>query len=261
MTARFRLGTTSFIHPGGWLANVERLAGRVDDVEILFFESGGFASECEARGLAEWKIRGGLTYSLHTPLDASLASADEDRRRASVAQVAGAVAAARPFAPEMVIVHVYLGDGENDPSPPGDLGAWRRRAGRSLEELLGTGIPARDLCVEVLDYDFAHVEPVVKDLGLSIALDVGHLVRDGRDEAALLSRHLARTRVIQWHGVDASGRDHRGLAHYPPARARWLVDTLVAEGYEGVVTLEVFRAADLEESLAVVASLLGERAR
>jgi hypothetical protein len=37
-TLPFRLGTTSFIHPGGWHFNVERLASRVQDVELLFFE-------------------------------------------------------------------------------------------------------------------------------------------------------------------------------------------------------------------------------
>jgi hypothetical protein len=41
--APFRIGTTSFVYPARWLANVERLAGRVDDVEILLFELAGDA--------------------------------------------------------------------------------------------------------------------------------------------------------------------------------------------------------------------------
>src|SRR5690606_23599173 len=109
-------------------------------------------------------------------------------------------------------------------------------------------------------YDFALLEPVVVDLGLSIAVDVGHLARDGRDELALLERHWERTRVIQWHGVDDTGRDHRGLRHYPRDRARLLLERLIRETYRGVLTLEVFREPDLEESLAIVNSLLaGER--
>ena len=68
--------------------------------------------------------------------------------------------------------------------------------------------------------------------------------------------YLQRTRVIQWHGTDATGRDHRGLDHYPRDRARALFDTLVAASYRGVLTLEVFREADLDASLAVVASLV-----
>ena len=52
-----------------------------------------------------------------------------------------------------------------------------------------------------------------------------------------------------------------GSTHYPRERARALLDTLLAEDYQGVLTLEVFREADLDESLAIVASLLEERAR
>jgi sugar phosphate isomerase/epimerase len=260
MKLPFRIGTTSFIRPGGWLANVQRLAGRVDDVEILFFESDGLPGAEELQGLAECKRRAGLTYSLHTPLDASLASASEPRRRASVASVRRAIETAAVLRPEAIVVHVYLGDQEHDEHPPSDLRAWRHRAARSLEQLLALPIAPRDLCVETLDYDFALIEPVVVDLGLSIALDIGHLVRDRRDERALLLRHLARTRVIQWHGVDASGRDHRGLGHYPPDGARWLLDTLVREAYQGVLAIEVFREADLDESLALVARLVTEAA-
>jgi len=257
MNLPFRLGTTSFIHPGGWAFNVERLAGRVDDVEILCFESDGLPGVDEARQLAEHKARTGMTYSLHTPLDVSLASADESRRETAVASVRRALDAAMPFRPELAVVHVYLGEHEHDPKVPSDLPAWRRRAARSLEALLASR-SGPELCVEVLDYDFALIEPVIVDLGLSVALDVGHLMRDGRDELALYRKHRERTRVIQWHGVDPMGRDHRGLQYYPRDRARSLIDTLIATEYRGVLTLEVFREADLDVSLATVASLLEE---
>lgn len=39
--APFRIGATSFVYPDRWLGNVARLAGRVDDVEILLFEHAG----------------------------------------------------------------------------------------------------------------------------------------------------------------------------------------------------------------------------
>jgi len=263
MNVPFRLGTTSFIYPGGWLANVKRLAGRFSDIEILFFESDGpgvLPSVPERGSLAAWKARAGLTYSLHTPLDVSLASSDEQRRRASVASVQRAVEAAEPFRPDATIVHVYLGEREHDDHVPADLQAWRRRAAGSLEEILRLGVAPGDLCVEVLDYDFTLIDPVVADLGLSVALDVGHLLRERRDENAILCRNLHRTRIIQWHGVDPSGRDHRSLAHYPRDRARQLLDTLMHESYQGVLTLEVFRESDLDESVSVLTSLLGETA-
>lgn len=262
MSVPFRLGATSFIYPGGWLANAERLAPRFDDIEILFFEAAGdddLPGAAECAGLLTLKQRSGITYSLHTPLAASLASPDEARRTASVALVRRALAGAR-FAPDCAVLHIYLGEMEHDPRPPTDLAAWRRQARRSLEAVIASGWRSVDLCIEVLDYDFALIAPVVEDLDLSIALDVGHLARDGGDEQALLCRHLDRTRIIQWHGTDPADRDHRSLRHYPRDRARRLVRTLIERDYRGVLTLEVFRADDLEESRAMVAQLLDEEA-
>ncbi len=254
----FRIGTTSFIYPARWLPNVERLAGQVDDIEILLFELDcGVPDDAELRALAEWKGRADLTYTVHTPLNVSLASDSDSQRQTAIEQVCRAIELARPLKPYADIVHIDLGDCEHDKTPT-DIRAWRRRAAGSLEAILDGGIPSADVCIETLDYDFSYIEPVVTDLGLSVAIDLGHLHRDERQERDLLLRNLHRTRVIQWHGVDPSGRDHRSLKYYPHERARWVVDTLLSVSYRGVLTLEVFREADFEESRAVVQSLLAE---
>jgi sugar phosphate isomerase/epimerase len=251
-----RIGTTSFIYPGGWVDNVRRLGADFEDIEILFFES-EFPSEAECRALRDEKLAHGLTYSLHTPLAASLASADESRRRAGVASVLGAIDVGSSFDPENVVVHVYFGDQEHDPERPCDLGAWRDRARASLTSITSR-LPPERVCVELIDYDYALIEPVVRELGLSVALDIGHLVRDGLDELGTLDRLLSLTRIVQWHGTDPNGRDHRSLEHYPRDRALALLARLRARDYRGVLTLEVFRAADLEGSRRVLAELLAE---
>src|SRR5262245_49357684 len=112
-----RLGTTSFIYPGSWLHNVERLAPRFDDLELLFFEAdgpGAFPDPRELDGLRRCKHEHGLSYSLHTPLSASLASESSQRRSAGVDAVKRAIDVARPLAPEHYVLHVYLGDGERE---------------------------------------------------------------------------------------------------------------------------------------------------
>ena len=253
-----RLGTTSFIYPGGWLYNVERLAPRFDDIEILFFEAGGFPDAEECRALARCKQQYGLSYSLHTPLEASLGSADAARRQAGVDAVRRAVDAATAFEPEHYVLHVYLGDGERDPQPPLALDAWRERAAISLRQLLAHGVAPRQLCVEALDYDFALIHPVIEALDLSIALDVGHWVRDARDELSELERYLPRARLLQWHGTEPGGRDHRSLRHYPFDRARELLSALVAARFDGVLTLEVFDPEELASSEQMLARLWRE---
>jgi sugar phosphate isomerase/epimerase len=247
--ASVRLGTTSFIYPAGWLHNVQRLAGRVQDVELLCFEDGSLPDAQEMAGLIAEKQRADLSYTAHTPLSASLASEDAQRRREGIDQVLRVIDHMQALDPFAFIVHVYCGDEEGG-ARPDDLDAWRERAFTSLNTLLDRGVDNRTLCIESLDYDLKEIAPVVSSLGLNYALDVGHMHRDGRSLMSALTKYLPQTRVIQWHGT--ADRDHRGLAHYPEADALTLLRTLHAEQYAGVLTLEVFREPDFEESLALV---------
>jgi sugar phosphate isomerase/epimerase len=255
--ARHRTGTTSFIHPAGWLENARRLVDRVDDVELLLFEPsgpGGLPSEAEIEGLARLAREADLGYTVHAPLDLALGSADEARRRASVASLLEVARTTAPLEAHALVVHLVLGEREGGP-PPDDLDAWRRRAAASLGELLARGVPRETLCLETLDYDFTLAEPVLDALGLSVALDVGHLARDGRPFDEVLARNLHRTRVVHLHGTAPGGRDHRSIRHYPRADAVRLLRALARASWDGVLTLEVFGEAELADSLACLAGL------
>ncbi len=260
MIARHRTGTTSFIHRAGWLENARRLADRVDDVEILLFDPSGpcgLPSAAEIEDLARLARDTGLSYTVHAPLDLALGSEEEARRRASVASVLEVARATAPLEARALVVHLVLGEREGGP-PPAYLGAWRDRAAASLGELLAAGVPGETLCLETLDYDFALAEPVLDALGLCVALDVGHLARDGRPFDGVLARNLPRIRTVQLHGTAPGGRDHRSIRHYPRADAVRLLRALAAAGWEGVLTLEVFGEAELDDSLACLAELEAE---
>lgn len=257
----FRIGATSFVYPASWLANVEQLAARVQDVELLFFDPfgpAGLPAAAEFSALRAYRARG-LSYSVHTPLTASLASEDESRRCEGVSEVLRILEFCRPLEPSTYVLHVYHGDSEGGPRPS-DPQAFRARASRSLEAIIDSGVPAAQLCVEYLDYDLDLLLPVIEALGLSVALDVGHLLRDGRDWREILRRYLPRTKLVQWHGTEPGGRDHKSLAHVPRETASALIAALLGADYRGVLTLEVFNPADFEESLAIVKRLLAEQA-
>jgi sugar phosphate isomerase/epimerase len=257
---KFRIGATSFVHPASWIDNVRRLSGRVEDVELLLFDidgPDGLPCAAERAALRAHKAEHNLSYSVHMPLAPSLASQNEARRVAGVDMVLRALEVARELTADSYVLHVYLGDHEGD-APPADADGFRSRAARSIERLLASGIEARRLCVEQLDYDLVWLSPVIEQFGLSIALDVGHLHRDGRDLRAQVLRYMPRTRIVQWHGTEPEGRDHRSLVHFPREQARWLLQTLLAADFSGALTLEVFRSDDFEVSLQLVHQLLGE---
>jgi sugar phosphate isomerase/epimerase len=253
----FRIGATSFVYRDHVVPNVERLAPRVDDVEILIFDvDADLPSPADVQRLCALKHEHDLSFTVHTPLDASLASADETRRQRGVDKLRRALDWARPLAAHGHPLHVYLGEREHDPAPPRDLDAWRERARRSLAALIADGHDPRALCVELIDYDFALIDPVVQALDLGIALDVGHLQRDGKALDAALDAYLSRARIIQWHGTEPGGRDHKSLRHLPPNAAEQLIQRLLRDRWRGVLTLEVFNEPDFEESLAIINRLV-----
>jgi sugar phosphate isomerase/epimerase len=258
----YRIGTTSFIRPGRWIDNARLLAGRVQDVEILLFDPPtpqSLPSPAEVAALARLGRERRLGYTVHAPIGFALASADPDRRRAAVDATAQVIRHTAPLAPHAVIVHLAPGEREGD-RPPADVDGFRARAAGSLGAILrATGLAPDRLCLETLEYDFALAEPVVQALGLSVAIDVGHLARDGVPLGAVLARNLGRARVVQWHGTEPGGRDHRSLRHYPRAEARRLLRTLREAPFAGVLTVEVFREQDLDESLALLAELEQEQ--
>lgn len=260
MTRPYRLGTTSFIYREAALPNVRKLAPLVDDIEILFFDVSdpeGLPDTGDLRAMAALKAAHDLTYSLHTPLDASLASRDERRRQEGVAAVLKSIELASPLEPERFILHVYLGDREGEVMPD-SVEAWRRRATRSLEAILASGLAPDRLCLEWLDYDLSLLDPVLDELGLSVALDIGHLYRDRIELDPVIDSWLSRSSVLHWHGTAEKGRDHVSLEHFPEAEGRRLLRRLHETGWDGVLTVEVFNELDFEQSLNRIEYLSSE---
>jgi len=255
---RPRIGTTSFVFPASWIENVRRLARRVEDIEILVFERPERAgpSPAEIEEIAALGRAQGLTFSVHAPLDLALASPDPAQRADSIEAVLRTARLTAPLSPHTLVVHLEPaagGLGGPSLSRPPQHDDWRRRAASSLEALLAGGLSPGAICLENPDGGFGAAEPLLDELGLSAALDLGHLARDGVPFDAMLARHLSRARLIHLHGTEPGGRDHRSLRHYPRAEALRLLRALAGAGWAGVLTLEVFRQDDLEDSLQVLA--------
>jgi sugar phosphate isomerase/epimerase len=254
ITPQCRVGTTSYIVPGDVLPNVRHLAGTVDDVEVVIFESdeiSNLPSPAVVAELAELARRRHLTYTIHLPLDAELGALDESARRNSVAKCLRVVERTSPLSPFAWVVHFTPKSGKRD-IPPEETPAWTDALRRSARELLAAGLPASSLCVETLTFPFERIEGVVEELGLSVCLDIGHLLLRGFDVEAVCRRHWPRVRVVHLHGV-SDGRDHRDISFLDPALLRMLISRL-RDGVqpERVLTLEVFNAEDLSRSLDVL---------
>jgi sugar phosphate isomerase/epimerase len=252
----FRVGTTSYILPDDILPNVEYLAPKVDDVELVLFETdehGGNLPDAALRGrlmalAAEYE----LTYTVHLPLDLRLGDggATADLPLVKARRVIEATRDLRPYAYTAHLDGVLL---MRNPTAA-ELTAWQANAIQSLEVVLDWLDRPELLCIENIErWDPGAFAPVVDALPVGLTADVGHFWLQEADPLAFLERWIDRVRVVHLHGIAA--RDHASLAHMPQERLDPVVDYL-RQRFQGVLTLEVFSREDFESSLeALKASL------
>lgn len=255
----FRLGTTSYILPAGLAANAHYLLDYVSDMELVLFDLDDGRSNLpgpdEVAALQAAGARG-LSYTVHLPLDLRL-GAGGARDHLSLVKAQRVIDCTRALDPWAYVMHLdgrdLLAAGRAGQATPAAVAAWQDQAVRALEIVAAwAGGPER-LAVENLEhYPLDFILPVLERLPVGRCVDVGHLWLDDHDALPYLRAALPRTRVVHLHGL--AERDHQSLAHLPPEKLNAVIVLLVAEGYNGVLTLEVFGEDDFHSSLAALAA-------
>lgn len=264
--APFRIGTTSCIRMADIETNVRLLAGRVEDIELVIFESeqlSAYPSEEEVQRLCAYAARFGLTYTAHFPLEISIAHPDEEKRNRARAEIIKLHRRLRPLLPLSFILHVPIGEPELKAGAwktllPKELKAWQVRATEQLLLLRDAGVDTSAFCFENLDYPIEYLEPIVEAAGGGLCIDVGHLLHHGQDMLPILQRYRELLRVVHFHWHDGN-RDHLSPPNPLPDDFRRVLQFLMASNFQGVLTLEVFTENDLTQSLETINSFLSLR--
>jgi len=238
-----RLGTTSYIYPADIITNVRRLAGKVQDVELVIFEldegSNGLPDDVTITELNSLGAQHDMTYTVHLPFGLRLA--DE---QPSVAKAIRVIRGTERLQPHGFIVHL---DGKAQMSPD-ELRCWRDNSLRSLEIICDEVRHPGQICVENLeDQSPTTLDSILDTMPVSCCIDVGYLWKRGLDPIPVLDRWLSRARVVHIHGVGE--RDHKRLSLMSAAQ----LDPVVASlrmSFQGVLTFEVFSERDLLDSFA-----------
>jgi len=252
----FRLGTTSYIIPDDILPNIRYLAGKVDDVQLILFESDEISNLPSPQVIRELAAIGrgeNLTYTVHFPLDVWLGAADEVDRAQSVDKCRRIMDLCRRLDVRTYALHLAPADPEDRGElPAADMTGWLKSCGKSLETLCTEIESPRQLCVETLAYRFDVVDELLEAHDLGVCLDIGHLLLGGRDVEAHLEKYAGRLHLMHIHGV-RDGRDHQSLRYLDPdllaASVRQMSDLAVLPR---VMTVEVFCEADFKESMEVL---------
>lgn len=252
-----RIGTTSYIIPDDILPNVRYLADKVDDIELVLFESeemSNLPDEKTIRELARLGESHGLSYTVHFPLDIYPGSADLDERMRFMRTVERIISLTEPLDPFGYVLH--LTPESYGAVPCEDIERWSTCLDMSLEMMISKYEAMRRMfCVETLSYPFSHVFPLVERYDLSVTLDIGHIWLMGYPMQDNLDLLLPRTRIAHLHGVH-DGKDHLGLNKGDPTQINKFISALSnqtnKDNRERVLTLEVFSEAELDASLSLL---------
>ena len=246
----FRLGSTSYVYPGDLVHNAARLAGQVQDIELVLYvtPSGehNLPTPREVRALARIAADAGMSYTVHLPRDLRSDGGDSLTLARQVIELCA------PLSPYAYVMHV---DGEGVGAD-----AWRDQALVALAQVADwAGDPQRIALENLESYDPRHLLPFLAALPIARTLDIGHLWKAGMDPLSLIDEWRAEARVMHIHGVRGAlgaREDHGTLAWV--ARAALAAVLARLDGWDGVLTLEVFEddffssRAAFDEALAAV---------
>ncbi len=229
------LAAPSWLIPGDLAANCRFLAGRVDEVGLLFFETAACLAYTD-KDLPTEPACLSLAYHVHLPVD--LPWENPPACATICASLLKKIAFLRPT---RAVLHPPVGK-----SAPGVLHGF-------LEAFERLGHAPELLAVENhKDCDLLDLAEVVREFSLQVCLDLGHVRAYGQE--ALLDCPALTGRVTLLHlSAARPGKDlHRSLAELDPEGHALLRRALAATPPDAALMPEIFALPGFEASLDIL---------
>jgi len=235
-----KIGAPSFVWRANYSDNVKKLRAVFDEVQLMAFEDviSSPISKEEVKRLVQLKDK--IQYSLHLPTHNKMTGGDPDMLSAIVATIESF----KPTAPETYILHLDYGTSFN-----GQL--TRERLGELFSR---SGIRPERFAVENLDQSFQFVWDEIKETGISICADIGHLVRDGQDPIKFIDEYKNHISALHIHGVK-DGRDHLSLDQIDAGLLRESLKVASTVKIKGSMVIENYSPDTLLQSLACLSTI------
>ncbi|MCR5662813.1 MAG: hypothetical protein K6G50_11940 [bacterium] len=258
----FRLGTDSCVFEADLVENVQKLAPFFDDVMLILYDCGvsNYPDSSQVKILKDIAQAQDLSYTVHLPSALHGIEVSKAWEESCYAQVMRSIETTSELAPQSFVWHWESESFGEIPSDdiPRWLDALRRLASRVLSS---SAVEPEKLCVETLSYPFGIILPMVREFGLSVTLDIGHVWKAGWPPAPLLNELLPMTRIAHIHGL-LSGEDHRSLAAMPGTLVKEFLEAWTGfpektlpcglMPQERTLTIEVFSPEDLRQSADII---------
>jgi sugar phosphate isomerase/epimerase len=248
------------------IENAEILSTIVDNVEIVFFSTptqNNYLSSRDITALSDIAQNTGISYTVHLPASLEIASPDNKKRVDSFQSAMQLIKQCEPLDPHFFILHIPY----SSPTlvyKPGDYfkqieytewQKWLDRASNSLVEITAAIGKKCGLLLENINYSVFHLDPLIKNEGCDLCLDVGHLLLGQENVSAEIMCYHRFIKEIHLHGIQGH-TDHFSLATLSQRRVLKWLKILNGIGFSGILNLEVFSPSDLRASLDLIDRLL-----
>jgi sugar phosphate isomerase/epimerase len=242
----FKLATTSFIYPDDYIPNVKMLGSFFDEIELLLFESKDMESIFPKSVVNELKCLAkdlDIGYNVHLPTDISISAPDPHLQREAIESYKRTIDLMLPLAPSNFFLHVPYDESD---AQKATIEQWCDRTRSNLSRLLDSTTSGSLIAIETLDYPLDFIEEIVRELNLSICMDVGHLILHDYDVMDTFKRYASEISSIHLHGVE-NNQDHLAIDRFSPQYIPPLVE--IISRFQGILSLEVFAYQHLVPSL------------
>lgn len=228
-----KLAAPSWVIPGTVAENCRCLAGKVDEVSLLFFETESCLDYSET-DLPQSLTDKGLSFHIHHPLDLPWEEGGE-----AVAQVVGSlISKAAHLNPVSHVIHPP----ESGPDSAALISGFRESLDRFDVD------PGIFLFENIRQNSLGGLVDHIRNCGFKICLDLGHILTYGQQE--ILDENLAGlVKMLHLNAPGRSGR-HESLIGLNDAGLLLLGRVLDKLEKSGTITIEVFEEKGFFESLS-----------
>ena len=238
----FKLSAPSYLYPGGYIENVTRIMDRVDDIQLLLFDSSTddpLFEEGMLSTLGYLQTGAGITFSAHMPVRPRITEDFDGRLKSSL----DIIQALQKLDMSSYTFHYDLPEGQE----------WETMTKKEIQAMDDTYIkffdsirrqfPSIDISLENTATPLSALDNVVNASGISYCIDIGHLLIQNRNLDDIEPR-LDKTSVIHLHGVqqvNGEFKDHQSLDYNRPVFQ-------LLEQFGGILTIENYHPSLYEKS-------------
>jgi sugar phosphate isomerase/epimerase len=250
----FRLGCTSYVLPDHILPNVQHMAGVVDDIELVLFESENESNMPDKRVISSMQRisdKQDITFSVHFPIDRKAGASDQLEQEQFLQTVNNIIDLTSVLPISGYLLHF---EGLVDENDPVEVLRWKK-AVISFSDRLSSDVTVDPslICVENIGYPPDLHRDIVNEYGFSHCIDLGHLWLQTLNWREYIEQVIDTTKIIHLHGVDG-GKDHQSLKKHSQ-RMQLQELKQIFSNFAGSITLEVFGEEDTWSSLSFFGEL------